>query len=66
MCKSHFISSVLKAMRKVIRNLYRGPDKAYAALDFTGVGYVTEKDFMDSLICKRMPYSLEEIVDFFF
>ena len=53
-------------MRKVIRNLYRGPDRAYAALDFTGVGYVTQKDFIDSPICKRMPFSEAEIQDYFF
>lgn len=29
-------------LRKELRNLYRGPDNAYAAFDFTGVGYITE------------------------
>jgi hypothetical protein len=53
-------------MRREIRNLYRGPDRAYAALDFTGVGYVTEQDFLSSMICKRMPFTIEEIKDFFF
>jgi hypothetical protein len=56
----------MKHLRKEIRNLYRGPDKAYAALDFTGVGYVTEQDFLNSLIIKRIPFSEEELKDFFF
>lgn len=53
-------------MRKEIRNIYRGPDKAYAALDFSGVGYVTLQNFVDSIICKRLPFTEEEIRDFFF
>jgi hypothetical protein len=48
LCKTHFIAGVMRDMRKEIRNLYRGPDRAYAALDFTGVGHVTEKDFLES------------------
>lgn len=50
-CKQHFITTIMKDMRREIRNLYRGADRAYAALDFTGVGEITEKDFLDSIIC---------------
>jgi hypothetical protein len=59
---------IMKDMRKEIRNLYRGADRAYAALDFTGVGEITEKDFLESMICKRLSdsYSLEDFRDFFF
>lgn len=60
----------MKEMRKEIRNLYRGPDRAYAALDFTGVGHITEQGFLDSMISKRLQstkgYSFEDIKDFFF
>lgn len=56
----------MKLMRREIRNAYRGPDRAYAALDFTGIGYITEKDFLNSIICSRLPYTQEEIKDFFF
>jgi hypothetical protein len=41
-CKQHFISTMMKDMRKEIRNLYRAADRAYAALDFSGMGYITE------------------------
>jgi len=65
----------MKSMRKEIRSLYRGADRAYNALDFSGIGYITEKDFLASLICKRMinntqaeggGYSEEDIKDFFY
>jgi hypothetical protein len=58
----------MKEMRRVIRNLYRAADRAYAALDFTGTGEITEKDFLDSIICKRLSdsYSLDDFRDFFF
>ena len=38
-------------LRKVMRDLYRSPDKAYASMDFTGVGQITEQDFMRSIVC---------------
>lgn len=47
----------MKVLRKVIRDLYRSNDKAYAALDFSGIGYVTEETFLQSLIIKRMPFT---------
>lgn len=55
-------------MRREIRNLYRGADRAYAAMDFTGVGEITEKDFLSSMICKRLSgsYSEDDFHDFFF
>lgn len=28
------------SLRKEFRNLYRGPDRAYSSMDFTGIGYV--------------------------
>jgi len=57
MCKKHFIAAIMKSMRKEIRNIYRGPEKAYAALDFSGIGYITQEVFLDSMICKRIPYT---------
>ena len=58
----------MKDMRREIRNLYWGADRAYAALDFTGVGEITEKDFLGSMICKRLSgsYSEDDFHDFFF
>ena len=58
----------MKDMRREIRNLYRGADRAYAAMDFTGIGEITEKDFLSSMICKRLSgsYSEDDFHDFFF
>jgi len=65
----------MKHMRREIRNLYRGADRAYNAVDFTGIGFITEKDFLNSMICKHMinnapaeggGYSEEDIKDFFY
>jgi hypothetical protein len=65
----------MKKIRREIRNLYRGADRAYNALDFSGVGYITENDFLNSLICKRMisssyteggGYTEDDIKDFFY
>lgn len=56
----------MKVLRKEIRNLYRSHDRAYAALDFSGIGYITEDTFLQSLIIKRVPFTLEELKDFIF
>ncbi len=56
----------MKTLRKELRNLYRGPDKAYATMDFTGIGSITEEDFLKSMVVKRMNFSTEELKDFFF
>ena len=50
-----------------MRDLYRGPDKAYASMDFTGVGIITEDIFLQSFIVKKLhQYSEVEMRDFFF
>lgn len=66
LCKKHFQASILSMMRKELRNVYRGPDKAYASMDFTGVGHITEGDFTSSLTIKNLELSEEEMRDFLF
>ena len=34
-------------------------------MDFTGKGYITEEDFLNSLIMTRIPYSKEDVKEFF-
>ena len=54
-----------QALRKALKNIYRGPDKAYAALDFGGKGYITEDMFMQSSVMDRIQYSREDVRGFF-
>lgn len=57
----------MKAFRIELRNLYRGPDKAYSSMDFTGIGHITQQDVMNSLVVKqRLHFTVEELRDFFF
>ena len=56
----------MSVLRKEIRNLFRGPDKAYATLDFYGIGTISEDDFLNSMIPKRVPFTTEELKDFLF
>eukprot|EP00347_Sterkiella_histriomuscorum_P012608 403367915 len=65
-CKKHFQNQLLLILRKELRNVYRGPDKAYASMDFTGIGSIQEEDFLNSMIVKKVDISLEEFKDFFF
>lgn len=66
MCKYHFQVFVKNILRKELRNLYRAPDKAYASMDFTGIGAIHESDFMNSMAIKRSNLSGEELRDFFY
>lgn len=53
-------------IRKEMWYMYRSAENAFAELDFSGLGYVTEKAFLDSYLVKhRIPYSEEEIKMFF-
>ena len=46
--------------------MYRSAENAFAELDFSGLGYVTEKSFLTSNLVKhRIPYSEAEIKMFF-
>ena len=57
--------AVLNVLKKELRNTYRGAEKAYASMDFTGKGFINSEDFLSSLICTRIPYSKEDVIEFF-
>ena len=46
--------------------MYRSAEVAYADMDFSGLGYISEKAFLDSkVVSHRIPFSQEEIQMFF-
>ena len=46
--------------------MYNSAENGYAALDFTGLGYVTEKSFLDCYLVKeRLKYSRSQVQEFF-
>jgi len=45
--------------------MYRGPEKAYSSMDFSGRGYITEEDFLNSVVIKRLPFTREDVIEFF-
>ena len=48
-------------MRKCFKDLYRGADRAYSSMDYTGIGYITERDFMGSIGCTKSSFNRDEI-----
>jgi hypothetical protein len=54
LCKHHFANKVKKTMRHHFKNLYPGPEQAYAALDFTGRGYIFDKDIFNNSIMSKL------------
>jgi hypothetical protein len=65
LCRHHFCNKVRGALRKELRNIFRGPDKAYASMDFTGRGYITEEDFIGSLVMKRIKFNSDDVREYF-
>ena len=65
MCKHHLSKAVCITLRKELKNLYRAPDKAYSSMDFTGIGYICEDDFLKSLVITRIPFSKDDVKEFF-
>ena len=46
--------------------MFRNAESAYAALDFTGLGYIPEETFFDCIIIReRVPYSVQELRTYF-
>jgi hypothetical protein len=46
--------------------MYRSAELAYADLDFSGLGYISEQAFLECKVVQhRIPYSKEEIQMFF-
>jgi len=56
------VKSVLK---REMKNIFRAPERAYASMDFYGRGYITEEDFLNCIIMTRIPYSKEDVKEFF-
>lgn len=48
-----------------MRTLYKIPDFAFADIDFQGKGYITEADFLNTLLIYKLKYPKEELKDFF-
>jgi hypothetical protein len=48
------------------KKMYRCCEDAFAALDFSGLGYVTKESFFNSIVIKdRVTFSKEEVELFF-
>lgn len=49
-------------LRKEFQAMYGNAEIAYSALDYTGLGYITEDSFMSNqIINRRIPFSMDQI-----
>ena len=66
MAKQTLVRAVRDKLRKELWYMFRSAEQAYASFDFSGVGFITEKGFLESkLVQNRIPFSQEEIKLFF-
>ena len=61
----HYFEDIKIDILNVMHNLYKIPDVAFADIDFSGKGYITEEDFFSTLLIYKLKYSVEEIKEFF-
>jgi hypothetical protein len=61
LCKHHFVHKVRSNVRAVLKSIYRGPENAFAAMDFSGRGYVTEEDLISTNLLARFKYGRKDI-----
>ena len=58
MSKLHGCRMIRDRVRKEMWCMYRNAEIAFTELDFSGLGYVTEKAFLNSYLVKnRIPYT---------
>ena len=60
LCKHHFALKVKQAFRQGFKNMYRGPEQAYNALDFAGKSYIMEGDILSSPVMGRLKYNRQD------
>jgi hypothetical protein len=63
-CKKHYFEDIKLDLLKVMRNLYKIPNVAYADIDFTGKGHITEEDFFNTLLIYKLKYPKDELKDY--
>jgi len=47
-----------------MKQIYRDPESAFAALDFGGQGKVTLERFLNGLVVKRVKFDVEDITEY--
>lgn len=58
--------AVRDKLRKELKSTYHSTEGAYAAFDFSGLGYITEEMFLNhQLVVGRIPFTVDEIKTFF-
>ena len=64
MCIRHFLRTVRNELVKHFRNLFRDATQAYGSIDFNGVGFIKQQDFMASQACQKSGFTQDELIDF--
>lgn len=52
-------------LRLETKKMYGSAENAYGAIDYNGKGYITEQEFLDSIVMNRQPFNREQLKLFF-
>ena len=64
--KTILCRNIRDRLRKEFWAMFRNAEAAYAALDFTGLGYIPEETFLNCIIIReRVPYTVKELRMYF-
>jgi hypothetical protein len=60
------VRAIRDKLRFELKKMFKSAEVAYASFDFSGLGYITEEEFINSKIVKnRISFSTKEIQLFF-
>lgn len=61
-CKKHLLDHLKQRVRKELRQVYKEPETAYAAMDFSGKGKIDVTNILSNVIIKRLNFEDCDIV----
>ena len=61
----HFVNKVKSNFRKQMAATFRIAEIAYNSMDFTGIGYITEEDLLNSKVIKKLKFPVEDVKLYF-
>ena len=59
-CNYHWAKRIKTQLRKAFKDMFRGPEYAYAALDFTGRGFIFKEDILNSKVMQHLSFGIKK------
>lgn len=61
LCKVHFLEHLQSTLRKTVHRVYKDPESAFAAFNFTGLANISMNDILEHRVVKSLGYDMDDI-----